>query len=124
EDDAPPPPQEVLRKLRVTHIVLTDQLPASSLAMALWRDPDQFPFWELTGRGVVYGWNDPDEPGPDLRSQLRLDPVARAFGPAARPVPSQTGVSAPPARSAWAVYLRGLPPIPVDAYDAPLWPAY
>lgn len=124
-DDPPhPPPQELLRKLKVTHVVLNNQLPASTLAMALWRDPLQFPFWELIGRGVVYGWNDPDQSGPDVRAHLRADPVARAFGAAAQPVQSLTSVSGPPVRSPWETYLRGLPPVPMEMYESSLWLAY
>jgi hypothetical protein len=125
KDEAPPtPPQELLRKLHITHIVLTNQPPVSLLAMALWRDPDQFPFWELTGRGVAYGWNDPEEKGPDVRAHLWLDPAARAFGNAARRVPSMRDVPFPPSLSGWDIYLRGLPPVPVEAYEASLWLAY
>jgi hypothetical protein len=125
KDEPPPmPPQELLRKLHITHLALTQQLPASSLAMALWRDPEQFPFWELNGRGIVYGWNDPDQSGPDVRAHLRLDPIARAFGPAARLVPSLTDVSGPRPQSGWEVYLRGLPPVPVETYESSLWLTY
>lgn len=125
KDEAPPPPpQELLRKLQVTHIVLSHQLPASSLAQALWRDPEQFPFWELTGRGVVYGWNDPDQPGPEVRAHLRLDPAARAFGPAAQKVPSLRDMTPPLVPSAWETYARGSAPIPVETYETSLWLTY
>src|SRR5438874_163859 len=35
-----------------------------------------------------------------------------------------TAGSGPQVRSAWEVYLRGLPPIPVEAYESSLWLAY
>src|SRR5439155_3552738 len=125
KDEPPvPPPQAFLRKLHITHLVLTRQLSGSSLAQALWRDPRQFPFWELTGNGVAYGWNDPEQIGPDVRAHLRLDPAARAFGPAARPVPSLTEVSSPPVLSAWEKYARAPAPVPVEVYEAALWANY
>jgi hypothetical protein len=124
--DAPAAPWPALRKHGVTHLVLTGVplKPFPFVPQALWRDPQQFPFWAVTGRGVIYGWNDPARPARSARADLRVDAVALAFGPGAVRVESPDMLPPPPEPSVWARFLRAPAPVPPETYEAALWVAY
>ncbi len=96
---------------------------AFGTAVAQLLDEAHWSPWHFDGRVGVAGWRESGGAGREAFDALRLDPVARAFGPGVEPVP---GVAArpPAARGFWDAFLRPADPPPPGADEARAWRAY
>jgi hypothetical protein len=120
----PGPPDPLLKKAGITHLVLSgsgllhDAPDVNGYALAMFVDPDRWPIWAVTGRGLICGWR-------DSYPKLRLDVVREAVGGAVEPLPPPPALEAvgPPA-TLWDRFAAAPAPTPPETYEAGLWLAY
>lgn len=90
----------------------------------MWSIPDRWAAWYLDGRTAVSGWRADPAATPPTFDQLRVDPVALTFGPAAERLPPAPVTAAPPPRTWVDDFLRPVAPASPAADEAQAWLDY
>jgi hypothetical protein len=123
--DRPEPPDPLLEKAGVTHIVMSGPVvlhappQITGLGLNLFLNPNQWPVWAIEGRGVICGRR-------DSYPKLRIDPTRRAVGDAVEPLPAEPIASGEPphATTLWDRFHAAPAPVPPETYETGLWLAY
>jgi hypothetical protein len=121
--DHPGPPEPLLRKFGVTHLVLSgvEVLNPPPLLTGLgevaFADPGRWAPWAIAGRGVICGLR-------NSYPKLRLDPIRLAVGDTVEPLSAPPEVAPPTPPTALERYRTAWVPTAPEAAEAGLWLAY
>jgi hypothetical protein len=130
-DDAPDLNQleEKLGELGVEYVAVSagpgdgTRFTTQNAAYVMWKDPQRWSPWYLNGRSMIAGWRSSGAVAPTF-ANLRLDPIALAFGPRAERLNPGTVKPIPPAMGWEQEFIRGVNTSPAGADEAIGWTDY
>lgn len=97
---------------------------AANAADVMWRTPANWSAWYLDGRTTISGWRAAEGTGGPAFDALRVDPVARAFGPGGERLPQASVQPVPPPAGWEEAFLRAPGLTPAGADEAGAWLRY